>query len=107
MSPELQNRVREVHPELCFREMNNGKPIQESKNSPEGFRRRMEIIKESGFSQIGDWLRRYPKTKVAADDILDACAACWTAERIHRGVAVRVPSEPEKDSRGLRMEMWA
>lgn len=107
MTPELQEKIREVHPELCFLEMNSGKSLPESKRTPEGLRHRLELIQLSGFLQIGDWLHRYPITQVAPDDILDACAACWTAERIHRGIAKRIPAIPEEDSRGLRMEMWA
>jgi hypothetical protein len=37
-------------------------------------------------------------------NLLDAMAACWTAERVLRGVAVRLPARPPRDSRGLRME---
>jgi hypothetical protein len=32
-------------------------------------------------------------------------AACWTAERVRRGVAVGLPTRPPRDSRGLRMEI--
>jgi predicted RNase H-like nuclease len=107
MTPKLQERVREVHPELCFFEMNGGKSLPESKTTPEGLRHRLELIRFSGFLQIGDWLHRYPNTQVAPDDVLDACAACWTAERIHRGIAKQIPVNPEMDTHGLRMEMWA
>jgi predicted RNase H-like nuclease len=42
------------------------------------------------------------------DDFLDACAALWTAERIYRGAAERLPSaeKPERDERGLDMAIW-
>ncbi len=36
----------------------------------------------------------------------DACVACWSAERILRGEAVRIPDDPPLDARGLRMEIW-
>jgi predicted RNase H-like nuclease len=42
---------------------------------------------------------------VQADDILDAMAACWTAERVRRGVGLRLPEGVVVDSRGLRMEI--
>ena len=51
-------------------------------------------------------LTRWPKNSVAADDILDAHAACWTAERILKGEAVQIPPTPEIDAKGLQMEMW-
>jgi hypothetical protein len=46
-----------------------------------------------------------PRTGVARDDILARWPACWTAERVLRGVAVRLPYRPLRDSRGLRMEI--
>ena len=56
--------------------------------------------------RIPDELRtRWPKSIVAADDILDAHAACWTAERILKGEAEQIPPTPEVDAKGLRMEM--
>jgi predicted RNase H-like nuclease len=42
-----------------------------------------------------------------AEDVLDALAMLWTAQRISSGRALRLPAAPETDSRGLLMEMWA
>jgi hypothetical protein len=42
----------------------------------------------------------------AGADVVDALAAAWTARRIADGEAQRIPELPEKDARGLRMEMW-
>jgi predicted RNase H-like nuclease len=42
---------------------------------------------------------------VADDDLLDAFAALWTAERISNGTARTVPAAPLEDRFGLRMEM--
>ena len=40
------------------------------------------------------------------DDVLDACAALWTAGRIFLGTAMRIPEIIERDARGLDMAMW-
>ena len=42
------------------------------------------------------------------DDFLDACAALWTAERIYRGTAKRIPSDGEQEhgKRGLDIAIW-
>ncbi len=40
------------------------------------------------------------------DDLLDACIACWTAERVAAGSAIVTPGTALVDSRGLRMELW-
>jgi predicted RNase H-like nuclease len=42
---------------------------------------------------------------VADDDILDAFAALWTAERITSGVAVTLPENKPLDSTGLPMRI--
>jgi predicted RNase H-like nuclease len=39
------------------------------------------------------------------DDLLDACAAGWSAHRISTAAAERAPAEPDLDARGLRMEI--
>ena len=45
------------------------------------------------------------KKHVADDDILDAIAALWTADRAARGKAETLPENPPMDSTGLRMEI--
>jgi predicted RNase H-like nuclease len=49
--------------------------------------------------------RRYRKADVADDDILDAFAALWTAERIVRSEAATLPEHPPRDAHGLPMEI--
>jgi predicted RNase H-like nuclease len=52
---------------------------------------------------------RYAASKllrgVGADDVLDAAVAAWSAGRHAQGRSERVPESPERDPRGLRMEM--
>jgi predicted RNase H-like nuclease len=41
------------------------------------------------------------------DDVLDAYALAQVAQRIRLGSAARLPAEqPQRDGRGLRMEIW-
>jgi predicted RNase H-like nuclease len=103
---ERQKRVREVHPELCFFEMNRRRPMSYGKKDPRGLKERRDLLSVEGFDGvIKAALRETLRGQVAENDILDACAACWTAERILRGVAVTVPDNPMIDCKGLRMEM--
>lgn len=51
------------------------------------------------------WRIREARRVAADDDLLDAFAALWTAERILRGEARTVPRIPPEDRFGLRMEM--
>ena len=103
MTPELQLRIREVHPELSFTEMNEGAPIEDSKHSPAGKELRRELL-EKRFTKVGDALKL--GSAAVASDLLDAYAAAWSAWRMARGKARRIPDELQLDSQGLRMGIW-
>jgi len=111
ISPEMQARVHEVHPELSFWAMNGGAPVPLPKKvrgrcfAP-GLALRRSLLVAAGFPLAR--LRLAPGAERAgADDVLDACAAAWSARRIRDGEHLRLPSEPERDARGLRMEINA
>ena len=106
-NPTLQNTVREVHPELSFMAWNGGEAIAAGKKTFEGMTVRLSLVK-SNFGKEAYRMTRegHPPGIVSDDDINDAFAALWTAERIHTGTAVVIPDSPETDSFGLRMEMW-
>lgn len=102
--PELRSRVREIHPELCFYAW-AGRPMQHAKRAPRGKSERLHLVSEH-FGGAFDGIRAgIPPRLAADDDILDAFAALWTAERILRGTATTVPAVPLEDRFGLRMEM--
>jgi predicted RNase H-like nuclease len=106
MTPAKQRIVLEIHPEISFCEMNGGKPLIQSKNTSDGEYQRVSALKRGGFPE--SFLSPLRTLRSGRDDFLDACAALWTAERIHRGTAKRIPSagEPEHDERGLDMAIW-
>lgn len=105
MTPRLQERVVEVHPELVFYELRGGKPVTEGKKSKEGLARRIELLAEAFDCNASELVENHRSSKVARDDIVDAMAACWTAKRVLAGRAVRLPTEPIVDAKGLRMEI--
>jgi predicted RNase H-like nuclease len=106
-NPDLQNTVREVHPELSFMGWNEGEAITEGKKTFEGMAVRLSLVKSHFGKEAYRTIREAHLPKILADDdINDAFAALWTAERIHNGTAVVIPDPPETDSLGLRMEMW-
>jgi predicted RNase H-like nuclease len=72
---ELRGRVHEVHPEVSFASW-NGSPMDEPKTTREGLAARRALV-SAHFGPI-------PPTPRGAseDDLLDAMAALWTAERI-------------------------
>jgi predicted RNase H-like nuclease len=101
MSPQLQQRVFEVHPEVCFWAMNQCIPMQYAKIFIDGRRERLDLLRPiipviEGIHVDG---------RAAKDDLLDAAAVMWTAERIFRGEAVGVTTIEEFDSKGLRMQI--
>ena len=99
--------AHEVHPELCFRAWNKGETIPQSKKSREGISARAELAKAYfGELNVNCVHQAHPKSLAADDDIYDAFAALWTAERILYGTAEVIPDPPVIDSTGLPMGIW-
>tara|TARA_R110002074_G_scaffold399047_1_gene591706 strand:+ start:5855 stop:6874 length:1020 start_codon:yes stop_codon:yes gene_type:complete len=104
--PKARRIIREVHPELCFYGLANGRPMAHNKKVQAGFDQRLEII-ESHLPGARDFidsaLAHYPRNIVAADDILDATVAAITASLGSHWQTL--PKQPELDCEGLPMEM--
>lgn len=111
MTPALQKRVFECHPELAFSFMNGERPLDEPKKVKSrpygpGLELRRSLLANAGMpAQLLDG--KSAMKGVGEDDILDALACAWTAGRALRGEAVRFPADPPCDARGLRMEILA
>ena len=106
-STGLQDIVHEVHPELSFWAWNGQKPMTIPKKDDEGVLQRRKLVDAYFGGDEFQMIRsEHYKKEVADDDINDAFAALWTAERILKGEAQRIPDPPEIDSCGLKMEMW-
>lgn len=104
MTPARQKRICEVHPELSFRAMNGGEAVVAGKRTAEGRAQRLALLAAQGFDEVD--LALAAQRGVQRDDLVDAYAACWSARRIQGGRAVCLPDAPERDARGLRMEIW-
>src|SRR5262245_48170184 len=103
--PSRTRWVHEAHPELCFATW-GGHPLCHAKKRAAGRRERLALVaRELGAGAFAALRARHPRGDVADDDLLDACAALWTAERILRGEAGRLPAAPPRDAHGLRMEI--
>ncbi len=106
MTPELQNRVVECHPEVSFWAAAGKTPMEFPKKTAEGFAERRALLQMLTGSDIPD---RKPAGQIAkpagADDVLDATIAAWTARRVAESRAGRLPETPETDSHGLRVEI--
>ncbi|HUT31742.1 MAG TPA: DUF429 domain-containing protein [Sedimentisphaerales bacterium] len=104
MTPALQNRVREIHPEISFYALNGGVSLLQNKKTVPGQAHRYHLL-DRAFTNVGDVLADAAPDGYGMDDALDALVAAWTAAQAVRGKARTLPPGPQRDSRGLRMEI--
>lgn len=104
MAPYRQRTVFEVHSDLSFYQLNGDTPLKWSKHSENGRRERRALLegKVPGVLRIID--AEVPGA--TASHLLDAAAFLWTARRIFARAAIRIPTDPEWDDQGLRMEIF-
>ena len=110
LTPQLQLRVRETHPELAFWRMNGGRALASAKKikgrlNPQGFEERCALLERHGCG--AQFLRARPPRGAASDDLLDACACAVIAGRIAGGLAEPFPRGKLVDAKGLHIAMWA
>jgi predicted RNase H-like nuclease len=106
MTPALQARIRETHPEVTFRIL-GGRPLQHKKKRVAGRLERLTILDAKGLRFDPQPERiRLGRSLVAIDDLLDAAACLLTAKRIAEG-REQVLGDGAVDSRGVRMEIVA
>ncbi len=111
MTPGLQAHILEVHPEVAFWAANGEEALTEPKKLksrayPPGLELRRGLLERAGYAR--DLLRSQPfrLSDAGPDDLLDATVNSWSAARIANGQAHRFPSQPQRDTKGLRMEIW-
>lgn len=83
-------RLYEAHPELSFCEL-GGAPMKWSKKTWNGQQERIEVLRQAGIElqvELG------AAGAVPVDDLFDACAIAWTADRRSRGEALALPADP-------------
>jgi predicted RNase H-like nuclease len=99
--------VREVHPEVSFLFLDGGRPMRFPKKTWDGQAERLALLRRHYGGTVDAALAERSTLRCQADDIVDALAVLWTAERIGAGVAVSIPARPPVDACGLRMEIVA
>lgn len=99
---QSNDRVVEVHPEVSFRAM-AGEQLAHSKKTWNGLMMRRKLLSERGI-EIPANLEL--AGTAGPDDVLDAAAAAWSANRCARGEANALPESPDLDTRGRPIAIW-
>lgn len=109
LTPALQSRLWESHPELSFSAM-VGQPIPLPKRTAEGFQARYGALQQAFgtafptlWEPVAEYLQAHPRSAFGRDDALDACALAWSATRHLLAQAETLAGEPLYDSRRLTM----
>lgn len=103
---ETPKKVREFHPEVGFWALNKYVAMQHNKKSQEGFNERLALLSNyCGYVKdiVEAAKQKYHRKEVARDDIIDALVGVVTA-KFHPSLGT-LPEKPERDSRGLSMEI--
>jgi predicted RNase H-like nuclease len=99
--------VREMHPEVCFWGL-AARPMTHAKRTAEGAAERIAVLTRhlpSAASIVDEVTRAYRRTTLQPDDVIDALVGAVTARRgVVEGLRT-LPATPERDGRGLRMEI--
>jgi len=105
-STDLRQRLFEVHPEASFASW-QGAPMLHAKKDARGHEQRWALIaRHFGPEAFASVEAQIGGRSVAADDIADAFAALWSAERLLAGTARRLPDASVFDFYGLPMHIW-
>lgn len=112
MTPGLQSRVCESHPEVIFTMLNDGEPAPlpkkvKSQSNPPGLVWREALLQRNGVPEAVFSVNPKDHGKAARDDLVDAAACAACALRIMRGTAQRFPNAVTRDAKGLDIAIWA
>ncbi len=100
-----QARLREGHPEVSFARM-AGAPVLSRKRETQGQEDRVGLLEKRGLPARA-LLGALVRGRMAADDVLDAAALWWSADRFARGAHETFPPVPSRDAVGLEMSVIA
>ncbi|MEN9877063.1 MAG: hypothetical protein RLZZ158_102 [Cyanobacteriota bacterium] len=103
----LSQRLVEVHPELSFQQWNCGIPMAHAKKKAEGLHQRLQLVETRFPGAFAEIRGRYKRREMADDDILDALACLWSAERIASGNHLHVGQPGQIDACGIPMQILA
>ncbi|MGP3939909.1 DUF429 domain-containing protein [Streptomyces sp. 6N106] len=97
------HRLYEVHPEVSFAAIDEGRPVAWSKKGWNGQAVRRRLLEDQGIVLPDDL---GPAGRVPSDDVLDAAVAAWSARRIALRTARSLPDPPQEADTGLSAAIW-
>jgi len=104
-SEALQAVTFEVHPEVSFYHLAGGRSMEHNKKKQAGIQERRNLLEPVYMDAVQRALEAIRELGSGPDDILDAFAALWSAERICKGKAISLPPDPPFDVFGLPMRI--
>lgn len=107
--PEFCSIMKESHPELCFKNINQG-ALSDKKRKPEGFEERLKLLNKQIENASHLFLKarsEIKRTLAADDDILDAIVLHLNAQKILQAKFIQFPAEITKDSKGISMVVYS
>lgn len=106
MTPMLEGCVFETHPETIIAAL-TGIPAAHNKKTPDGRAERLALLAAHGLPRALFEPHPFKRSQAVPDDLIDAGLCLLTAQRLAAGSALRLPEDPPRDGRGLRMAIWA
>lgn len=109
--PGARDRIRETHPEVCFRALKS-EPLQHGKRTEAGVDERLDLLTDEhpALADVFEDIREtyatpeYAPRVSGRDDVLDAMVSAVTAAT-DDGRLETLPDVPPTDERGLPMEI--
>lgn len=93
-----------AHPDLSFAVLNGDQPLTSSPYQHDGVLERMNLIRNK-LPGVEEAVVRTPPDGAAQVHLLQAAGLLWTARRAAGRAINRLPTDPNWDSTGLRMEL--
>ncbi len=106
---DARGKIREAHRELCFWGLNGGRPLTHAKAQPEGIEERRSVLSQHlpWAEEFLDDARGEMRPQLPPAVVVDALATALTAVPSHPSLSGlrSIPTRPQRDARGLPMEM--